>query len=254
MENKLRDIMAGGEAALGTFFATGSADLVEIAALCGFDFCVIDCEHGPLSVESAQQLIRAAQLRGMTPVVRVPDGQASTVLHALDVGAMGVQVPQINDAKAAADTVRGAKYPPLGVRGTAFPRGADYGLGSGTDYFAEANQKTLVIVHCETVESLDRLDEICAVPGIDVVFLGPYDMSASMGIAGQVDHPRVEAAAARILEITARHGIAAGIYAGSGAKARARARQGFRYITVGMDTVLFSTICKQVVGEFQEGV
>jgi len=251
MDNKLRDMMSDGKAALGTFFATGSADLVEIAALCGFDFCVIDCEHGPLSVESAQNLIRAAQLRGMTPVVRVPDGQPSTVLHALDVGALGVQVPQINEAEAAALAVRGAKYPPVGIRGTAFPRGADYGLGAGTDFFAEANRKTLVIVHCETVESLERLDEICAVPGIDVVFLGPYDMSASMGIPGQVDHPRVEAAARRVLEVTAKHGIHAGIYAGSGTKARERAEQGFRYITVGMDTVLFANVCKQVVEAFR---
>jgi len=251
VNNKLKKIFAEGKAALGTFVLCNAPDLVEIIGLSGFDFVVIDNEHSPLGHESSQHLIRAAELRGLTPIVRIPNSLESTILHTLDIGAHGIQVPQVNDAETAKAIISRSKYHPLGKRGVAFPRSADYGQTDIAKYFDSANSETMVVVHCENQTCLENLDAICQIPGIDVVFFGPYDMSQSMGITGQVTHPRIQEAAEKLVAAAKKHGKVAGIFAGSGALAKERAAQGFQYITVGMDTVLFAAKCKQEAEAFR---
>ena len=251
VHNKLKQIFAEGKAALGSFVTCNAPDLVEILALTGFDFVVIDNEHGPMGQESSQHLIRAAELRGITPIVRIPDSMESTILHTLDVGAHGIQVPQVNDPETAEAIVRRSKYHPLGRRGIAFPRSADYGLTDLTKYFDHENGEVMIIAHCENTVCLENLDAICQIPGIDVIFLGPYDMSQSMGITGQVTHPRIQEAAEKVAASAKKYGKAAGIFAGSGAVAKERAAQGFQYITIGMDITLFGQKCKQEVEAFR---
>jgi 4-hydroxy-2-oxoheptanedioate aldolase len=236
-------------AVLGTFITCEAPDLVEVAALSGMDFCVCDCEHGPLTHATSQNLIRAAQLRGMAPILRIPDFSATAALHALDVGAAGVQAPNVNTPQDAQALVRAAKYPPEGARGVAFPRASDYGH-AGPDYFARANRDTLVVAHCENLTGLANVEAIARTPGLSVIFFGPYDMSASMGITGQVEHPDVEAAARRVLAAAEAAGIAAGTFVSNGAQARARAEQGFRYIAVGMDTLLYGQALARVVADY----
>jgi len=249
--NKLKKIFEEGRAALGTFVVCNAPDLVEILGLTGFDFVVIDNEHGPMGQESSQHLIRAAELRGITPIVRIPDAMESTILHTLDVGAHGIQVPQVNDPEIARAIVSRSKYHPLGRRGVAFPRSADYGLTDLGKYFEYENSQVMIVAHCENTACLENLDAICQIPGIDVIFLGPYDMSQSMGITGQVTHPRIQEAAKKVVETTKKYGKVAGIFAGSGIIAKERAAQGFQYITVGMDTTLFGAKCRQEVEAFR---
>jgi len=251
VNNRLRKIFAEGKAALGSFAACNSPDLVEILGIAGFDFIVIDNEHGPMGHESSQHLIRAAELRGMTPIVRVPNAMESTILHTLDVGAHGIQVPQVNDPEIAQAVVNFSKYHPLGKRGVAFPRSADYGLTDLGSYFEYENSQTMIVTHCENVRGLENIEAVCRVPGIDVIFLGPYDMSQSMGITGQVNHPRIEEAAGKVLAAAKKYGKIAGIFVSTGAAARERAAQGFQYITVGMDTTLFAAKCKQEIEAFR---
>ena len=236
---------------MGSFVTCNTPDFVEILALAGFDFVVIDNEHGPMGQESSQHLIRAAELRGITPIVRIPDSLEGTILHILDVGAHGIQAPQVNDSETAEAIVRRSKYHPLGARGVAFPRSADYGLTDLGKYFDHANSQVLIVTHCENTVCLDNLEAICQVPGIDVIFLGPYDMSQSMGITGQVTHPRIQEAAEKVLTTAKKYGKAAGIFAGTGAIAKERAAQGFQYITVGLDTTLYAARCKQEVADFR---
>lgn len=250
IQNKLKRKLNEGKAAIGTFMVCNAPDLVEIAGLAGFDFVVIDNEHGPMRAESSQHLIRAAEFRGITPIVRIPNRQESTILHTLDIGAHGIQVPQVNDADAAKEIIERSKYEPVGKRGLAFPRSADYGLCDISNYTNNANEETLIITHCENKTCLENLEEICKIPEIDVIFLGPYDMSQSMGVTGQVTHELVENAAVRVLEITKKYNKAAGIFAGNGEAAKKRAQQGFKYITIGMDTVLFSAKCTEEVNKF----
>jgi len=250
--NELKKKLLDGKSVIGTFITCNAPDLVEICALSGMDFVVIDTEHGPMSAESTQHLIRAADYRGITPIVRIPNRLDSTILHVLDIGAHGIQVPQVNDAQAAKEVVLSSKYEPVGKRGIAFPRSADYGLTDLSKYFDYENNQTMIIVHCENKLGLENLEDICQIPEIDVVFLGPYDMSQSMGVTGQVTHKLVENAAKKVIEVTKKYGKIAGIFVSDGETAKKRQKQGFQYIAMGMDTTLFSSKCIQEIKKFRD--
>ena len=248
MKNELKRTLAEGGTALGLFINTDSPDLVEIAALAGFEFCIIDTEHGPGDAGSIQHMIRAAELRGMTPIVRVTNPEATTVLRILDVGAAGIQAPQVNSRRTAEDIVRFAKYHPVGERGAAFTRSSRYGFaGSVADYFREANRETMVILHCENRLGLDCLDEIAAVEGADVIFVGPYDLSQSLGVPGEIYHPTMVEAVARALASAKKAGKPAGIFVSTVEEARARIEQGFTYIAYSTDTLIFAAACRSIV-------
>lgn len=251
INNLLKKKFSEGKTALGTINVCNSPDLVEIAALSGFEFVIVDCEHGPMGPESAQNMIRAAELRGITPIIRIPNKLESTILHFLDVGAHGIQVPQVNDVKSAEDIVAYSKYEPVGNRGLAFPRASDYGLTDATKYTDHENNETIIITHCENKKCLENLEEICQIPEIDVIFLGPYDMSQSMGVTGQVTHELVENAAKKVIEVTKKYGKIAGVYAGNGEAAKKRAEQGFQYIAMGCDTTMYGAKCTQEIKDFK---
>lgn len=251
-KNRLKALLKEGKTGIGSFVMCNSPDIVEVMALSGFDFVVIDTEHGPLSVESTQNLIRAAEVRGITPIIRVTESSETTILRSLDVGAHGIQVPQVNNRKAAEEVIRRAKYFPLGNRGVAMPRASDYGTLNPLDYFNKENEETLIVVHCENKVGLDNLDEIVEVPGIDVIFLGPFDMSQSLGVPGQVNHPLIEEAAQRVIKMSKESGKAAGIFVSNGEQARLRKEQGFQYITIGMDVTLLGMVCKDEVAKVKD--
>lgn len=236
--NELKKKLKAGKTAFGVFNLINTPEVIEIMGLAGFDFVVIDGEHGPAGPLDSQDLIRAAEFRNMTPVVRATENARTTILRFLDVGAHGIQIPQINSAEEASEAVKRAKYFPEGNRGIALPRSADYGAVPPLDYFNHANGETLVVAQCESVRGLENVEEIARVPGVDVVFLGPFDMSQSMGIPGQLDHPRVEEAAEKILKACRDNGKAAGIFVVDGKNARKRAEQGFQYITINLESSL----------------
>lgn len=248
MANELKKKLSHGEVVLGPFITIDCPDIVEIAGLAGFDFCIIDTEHGPGNPQSIQHMLRAAERRSITPIVRVTDTAPTTILRTLDVGAAGIQVPQVNSRETAESVVSSAKYFPKGERGACLTRSSRYGfVTSVAEYFAEANENTLVIVHCENREGLDRLDEIASVEGVDVVFVGPYDLSQSYGIPGQINHPVMVEAVGRALAAIQRAGKPAGIFVGSVAEANRRIEQGFRYIAYSMDTLLFGELFRGIV-------
>jgi 4-hydroxy-2-oxoheptanedioate aldolase len=250
--NRLKALLAEGKAAIGTFSGINSPDVIELIALAGFDFVIIDCEHGPMNPETSTNLIRAAERHGLTPIVRVRENAETVILKHLDVGAHGIQIPQINTPEDAARAVQFAKYHPIGRRGVAAPRSADYGMAPILEYFERENAETMIVVHCENVLGLENVDAIAATPHIDAIFLGPFDMSQSMGIPGQVKDPRIEDAAKRVLAACQRHGKAAGIFVGSAEEAVARRRQGFRYLPIGVDYTLFGLMLKDVAGKARE--
>jgi 4-hydroxy-2-oxoheptanedioate aldolase len=252
IRNSVKRKLSENKTVLGSFVTQLAPDLTEIYALSGFDFVVIDGEHSPLGPESAQGIIRAAEYRGISPLVRVPNALESTVKHFLDIGAHGIQIPQCNSGDMAKEIIRYAKYAPVGQRGVAFPRSADFGITDTNAYWEYENNETLVICQCESVEGLENLEDICKVPEVDIIFLGPFDMSASMGITGQIGDPRITTAAKKVLDLTAKYGKNAGVFAMNGEAARTRRKEGFRYIIVGMDTFLFSAKCTEIVKEFRE--
>lgn len=189
--NQLKTKIQRGEVVLGPFINCAYPAFIEICGHAGFDFAVIDLEHGPLNALVAEDLCRAADCVGIAPLVRVSKNDAAEIQRALDIGSAGVQVPQIETKTDAEAVVRAAKYSPLGSRGLSFYTRAGVYTAAGTQITDKLNNETLIVIHVEGKRGIDNLEEIVSVPHIDVVFLGPYDLSQSLGIPGQVQDERV---------------------------------------------------------------
>lgn len=227
---RVRDKLDAGEPVLGTFVKVNAPALVETIGLAGFDFVIIDTEHGCFTHEQVENLIRAAEVTGMSAVVRTPDGGESAILHALDSGAAGVQIPGLTSATGAAETVRRARYHPHGQRGFARAnRAADYGATPLGDYFARA-ARTLVIAHVENREMVDDIEALCALDAIDIIFLGAADLSQSYGALGAQDDFKVRTALDRVTACALAAGRHVGAVAVTTAEIDALVAKGVRYI------------------------
>jgi 4-hydroxy-2-oxoheptanedioate aldolase len=234
-KQRLRD----GECVHGCFIRYADPSLAELVALQGFDFLILDGEHGTMEPRDAENLVRAAELCDVTPVVRVPANQPPVILRYLDTGAQGAQVPMIGSAAEAEAAVRAVKYGPRGARGLAGVRAASYGQrGTLAEYVARANEETLVVAQIETREALAHVPEIARTDGVDVVFIGPTDLSNALGVPNQTGHPIVEEAYETIIRGVEGSGAALGILVGDEAGARAWRERGARYIAVTVDSLL----------------
>lgn len=203
---------------VGVFCTLPSPGLVEVAAKAGFDFAIIDMEHGGISYETAENMCRAADAGGITPIIRIQENGPKWILRALEIGALGLLVPWVNSREEAESAAAASRYCPDGERGWApITRGMDYGL-AGTedpDFLQNANREIMVIVQIETKEAVANADEICSVPGVDLIFIGPGDLSQSLGLPGQFTHPTVEAAIERVIATAKRRGKPTGIFCGT---------------------------------------
>ncbi|MBZ0321409.1 MAG: hypothetical protein K8L91_33665 [Anaerolineae bacterium] len=237
--NKTKAALKDGQTVLGCFIRYPSASLVEVLTYQAWDFIVFDAEHGTIQPEDCENMVRAAELQGVTPIVRVTTNQAPVILRYMDSGAQGLHVPWVNSASEAEAVVQSVKYYPRGVRGLAGVRAADYALrGSFGDYVHFANQESLVVIHIETAEAVEQLPEIVKVDGLDVIFIGPTDLSHSYGVPGEPQHPTVQAAIDRIVEVVGKSGLALGIMVGNAQAAQQWRERGARYITIGFESVL----------------
>lgn len=234
----------------GPFMKTGDPAFVEAAGYSGCDFAVLDMEHGPEELGQMQNLIRAAQVSGMLPVVRVRELSEANISQALDIGAAGVQIPQITCAEEARRAVRAARFYPEGERGMCrFVRAAHYSLLERNTYFRQAN-KALVIIQLEGQEAICRLNEILEVEGIDVLFIGPYDLSQSLGLPGQTTHPKVAAQMWEIVNKAKDKGIITGTFTDSEDALRAWMQAGVRYLSYSVDVGIFSDAMKGLQRNF----
>ncbi len=198
VRNSLKARMRRGERVNGFWAELFSPPAAEIMAAAGYDCAMIDCEHGPGDTVSAIAVMRAMQATPCTPLVRVPANEPVWIKRLLDAGAQGVMIPAVNTADQAEAAVAACHYPPRGVRGMAAPivRASGYGR-DWQGYVDEIGQSLLVICQIESREALDALDEITAVKDLDMLFIGPFDLSASLGHMGEPDHPTVREAIAR---------------------------------------------------------
>ena len=181
---KFREKIKNNEFVYGIFTKSQDPMFVEIQGISEYDFVILDSEHGPYSVSQQQNNIRAALLRGLLPIVRVSELSENMIGKALDIGALGVQVPQIENAKQAKKAVKYARFYPYGERGVCrFVSAADYSAKDRNEYF-KSSKDLLVILQLEGVQAISNLDEILEVEGIDIIFIGPYDLSQSLGVPG----------------------------------------------------------------------
>jgi 4-hydroxy-2-oxoheptanedioate aldolase len=194
--------LEAGETVFGSFVKLDAPAIVELFGLARFDFVIIDAEHGCHTHAGIENMIRTCELMGMSSVIRTPDAGEANILHVLDSGASGIQVPSLRSAAEVRDVIRKAKYWPLGERGSARAcRAASY--GTVPDYEQRANRDTLVSVHVENKEMVEDIEALCAVEELDVLFIGPGDLSASLGHPGNAAHPDVVAAIDRVIEVAA---------------------------------------------------
>lgn len=229
-KNALKAKLQTGTYATGVVFTEEAPAMVEIAAFLGFDFAFIDCEGTAIAPHTVGRMVMAAECRGMTSLVRVLPG-AGPVATALNTGAGGVIIPEVNTARMAEELVAHAKYSPAGKRGIAGARAADYGFGgAAAEYTRTANEETLLVACIESREGVANAEAILSVPGLDGVFLGVNDLALDMGLPGEVKHPRVLEAAVRVAAIAREKGKFAGsIVAGGQAPADIMA-QGFNVV------------------------
>jgi 4-hydroxy-2-oxoheptanedioate aldolase len=234
-DNTAKRKLATGQAVSVINPTYSSPGLVELLGRMGFDVIFLDCEHGPASWDAVEDMVRAAELVGATPIVRVQANDPSTITRALDRGAGGVQVPHVNTRAEAEAAVRHAKFAPIGHRGFAGGRSA-FGEKMA-DYTRRANEETMVVVMLEEVEALANLDDILKVEHVDVFFVAPGDLAQSMGLPGQMGHPKVQAA----IDDAVGRIVAAGRVAGAlttPATVRRYRERGARFLYVGLASVL----------------
>ena len=229
--NELKRKLAAGQTVTGSFVYVPSSKLTEIVGLIGFDFVVIDMEHGPIDYTVAEDMVRAAESTGATPIIRVTTNARHLILRALDIGAQGIHVPDINTRAEAEAAASASRYGPVGTRGLAGVRAADYGLKQSLgDYAAVANDNVLVIAHIESEQAVDGIEDLLAVEGIDIYYVGPQDISNSVGIPGKANDPRVVELVERAIRKIVARGKVAGCIAADSKAARRYTELGARYI------------------------
>lgn len=238
--NTTKAKLEAGETVFGIFDRYHDATLAEFIALGGWDFLVFDAEHGTLDPAGVADLSRAAEVRGATPMARVTTNESSSILRFLDSGVHGVHVPWVNSAEEAERAVQAVKYGPRGRRGLAGNRSGDWSANEAST--TAANEQTLVVVQVETAEAVDRIDELIEVDGVDVLFLGPSDLSHSLGHPGDVGHPEVRAAMERVAAAVVPSAKTLGVFTGGVEAATEWRDRGARYLTTGLEQMLRSPI------------
>lgn len=237
------------ETLIGTMVTLANGSTAEILAQLGFDWLFVDGEHGPL--EAAELLTILQAVAGRTPcLVRVPAAEEVAIKKVLDLGADGVIVPQVNTPDQARDVVRFARYAPQGARGVGLSRAHGYGLNFA-DYVARANDRISVVVQAEHIRAVENIEQTVRGEGIDAMLLGPYDLAASMGRMGEIDHPDVTAAIAHVTKTCREAGLPLGYFGVTASAVRPFVDQGYTLIVAGVDTLLLANAAKRLLKELR---
>ena len=241
LARRMKEKMRQGKPSIGTWMSMAHPSIAEILAMAGFDFVVVDTEHSAIDVSEVLRLLIAIEQRGAIPLVRLAGIDPIQAKAVLDSGAAGVLVPLVSTKADAELAVQMTKYPPLGMRGVGLARAQGYGVNFD-EYMKHANDDSLLIVMIEREEGVRNIDEILSVPGIDGTFIGPYDLSTSLGIPGQLNHPDIVAAKKKVLGAARARGLIGGVHLvqprTAAADCAAAVAEGYKFIALGTD-ILF---------------
>ena len=253
-ENHVKRAVQDGRVSIGTFmFEFNTTGIGRIASEAGAEFAIFDMEHTGWSVESIRMLIATTRSTEMVPYVRVPTTEYDFIARVLDMGAMGIVVPMVENAEQARTIVASAKYPPMGRRGAAFGVAHDdYGGGDIVEKIHSANRETHLIAQIETAMGVRNADEIAAVEGIDVLWIGHFDLTNSLGIPGQFDHSLFTESLATVLAACTRHGKVPGFMARDVENGKSLLDQGFRMLAYGGDLWLYQNAVREGVSALQQ--
>jgi 2-keto-3-deoxy-L-rhamnonate aldolase RhmA len=253
MQNRVKEKLLNDEVVLGTFFHMGSTVAIESLGIAGLDYIIIDTEHAPFHEESALEYIRAAELKGITPFVRIKDISRSSILRMLDIGAKGLIIPCVETVEEVHKIVEYGKYAPVGNRGFIFSRVAEYGYSKDASsiesYMNLCNENTMLIPQCETVGCLNNIEEIVSIDGIDGIFVGPYDLSIGLKIPGQFDNPIFKEALTRILNACNKVNKPAFIFTASIDACKSYIKAGYKGIAYNVDVAVYIDVFRKISKE-----
>jgi 2-keto-3-deoxy-L-rhamnonate aldolase RhmA len=251
-ENPVKRMIKAGKKTAGAWAQLCSPIATEILGRGGFDWILVDMEHAPGDVLTLVSQFQALGGTGAVPIVRVPWNDLVWIKRILDAGAYGLMIPYVNTKDQAMAAVQACKYPPAGNRGIAgSPRAAGYGRDTA-GYLKRANDEIFVMLQVETPQAIDNLEEIAKVPGVDTLFIGPMDLSTSMGHFGNPAHPDVQAAIATVEAKAKKLGMPLGTISGSWEQAKALYDRGYQLITLMSDSVLLSKAGADTMAKFRE--
>jgi len=252
--NHVKKALREGRLQLGCSFAQlRSPAVATILGKAGLDWCYLDAEHGPFDFGMLQDLCRASIAAGMAPIVRVADVQYHLIARSLDCGAMGILLPRVESPEIVAQAASWTRFPPVGVRGYGFTQhNVDYEPVTIPQIIQHSNDNTMLVFQIETQAALDRRDELISVPGVDAVMVGPADLSISLGIPGQFEHPKLIDAIDKIVETCQRRHVAPGIHIRSLHLAKFWRDRGMRLLSTGGDALFLFDKASETVKALRE--
>jgi 2-dehydro-3-deoxyglucarate aldolase len=238
MPRKIKERLKNGEVVIGSWMQLPYGSVAEIMGEGGFDWVAVDMEHGSISVEALPDLFRALELHGTTSFARVAQGTCKDIKQVLDAGCRGIIVPMVETREQVEQAVAWAKYPPQGIRGVGYSRANLFGK-SFTSYFNEINQQITVVAQIESIQAVRNLESILSVPGLDALMIGPYDLSASMGLTGQFNHPEYQQALQTYESVARRLRVPLGLHIVQPDEGllREKIAAGYQFIAYGIDAV-----------------
>ncbi len=249
--NSLKAKIARDEFVLGSWVTLGHPAIAEIMARSGFDWITIDLEHSVITIREAEDLIRVLTLANVPALVRLTSNDTNQVKRVMDAGASGIIVPMVTCREDAVKAVDAVKYPPVGKRGVGLARAQQYGAGFDK-YRTWLDQDSVIIVQIEHIDAITNLEDIFSVENIDGYIIGPYDLSASMGIPGQFSHPDFNDAMEHIKSTSKRMGIPGGIHIiePDPSQLEVRVKEGFKFIAYSLDIRMLDVTCRHGVDFF----
>jgi 2-dehydro-3-deoxyglucarate aldolase len=251
--NSLKSQLYNGDLTIGSWITIGHTSIAEIMAQAGFDWLTVDMEHSAITLHQAQQLIQVIELAGVTPLVRVGNNDPNLIKRVMDAGAYGVIVPMVNNRKDAETAIRSVKYPPIGTRGVGLARAQGYGA-TFEKYKNWVNSESLVIVQIEHIKAVENLEDILRVEGVDAFIIGPYDISGSLGVPGQFDHPDVIAALTEIKDISNRLKKTSGFHVIPPLYEAVLEKidEGYRFLAFSLDILFLGGSCREGLIKIKE--
>lgn len=234
MENTMKRKLGRGEKAMGAWISSGSPNSLDLLRNFSFDWFLFDMEHSAITIETVAHMVQVLNGSTAAPLVRVGQIDQAVFKIVLDAGAQGIIVPLVNTVEEAERAVRFCKYPPLGVRGVAATKASDYGL-SLSKYIRSANEETTVIAQIETPQAVDNIEKIVSVAGVDVAFVGPSDLTMTLGLLDDRTNPKVVEAMMKVVKACDDAGKVAGVMATTLDEAKLAVQRGFRFIALGSD-------------------
>jgi len=247
--NPFKAALQAGKPQIGLWLSMASPYMAEVSATAGFDWLLIDGEHSPNDLQSTLAALQAIAPYPSQPIVRVVEGSQHIIKQVLDIGAQTILVPMVDTAAQAAQVVAATRYPPRGVRGVGSAIARASRWNARTDYLAVADDETCLLVQAESATAMANLAAICAVDGVDGVFIGPADLAASMGHRGKANHPEVQAAIEAAIKTISASGKAAGILTGDVAQARHYLALGCGFVAVGVDVLVYANAARALAAE-----